>query len=261
MNNLTLRELAVSRGITVNGAVKNWQRAEVQLSAAGLRTYSQAGASRDAVPSDEELAIFWPVEPRRGAKAPRKVKAPRAAQLTLPAAPVSVAEPVTSKPETLPGSEVLNEKGVEWSTLGINVGSIGLKAFGLVHFFSWAGVFAGLIFSLVGVASLFSVRNNKRGNTSQHALKTALWLEVGLSPFDCVTIRSFLPAVDPELVGRIAKFAPMFSTEDYVQGLFWAASAGLAALVAGMSYRSLFIAREHFAEALPENENELDSTK
>jgi len=107
--------------------------------------------------------------------------------------------------------------------------SVVLTNAGLYKFFGGFGLMLGLMFAAYLLPSVLVARNRMKGDTSENALKTVLWLEVGACVLHFFTFYSCLDSAI-EFAYRCAyAFVP-------------------AAFVAVISYNAVMIVRDYNAE-------------
>ena len=121
----------------------------------------------------------------------------------------------------------------------VTIASVILTICGLYMFAAWAGGILGAMFGLVLVSAVVVARNRMKGGTSQQALDTVLWMEIGAFFLHCFTFHALLPAVP----GSFSLFIELGSA---------AVCAGFASF---LSYRAVIMVRNYNAEVDDESNN------
>lgn len=111
--------------------------------------------------------------------------------------------------------------------------SVALTVCGLFMFAQWAGALLGSMFGFVLVCAVIVARNRMKGATSEQALNTVFWMELGAFALHCFTFYKLMPA--------------------FPEGLWWQMLHGALAAACGgfasfLSYRAVIMVRNYNAE-------------
>jgi hypothetical protein len=177
-------------------------------------------------------------------KTDKKTSVPKSRTTEAPAPVVSLS-PVLNETKTADKEEKINTKGTdkdkntadkktsEWwqimtVCLLVSVLSVSLTTLGLGMFAQWAGYILGGMFALYLLASVLVSRNNQKGDTSEAALDTVLYMELGACVLHLFTFYTLLPDTHIVLRGCAAFI--------------------MAGFVAFLSYRAVKFVRLYNAE-------------
>lgn len=210
----TMAELATSNGIELATAQKRVNRAGLQWSAGS--------------PVTPEIADIL----NGGKRTVKKTATKRAASLQV----VDNTDRQTAQSKTKTDKEQptkTDKKTAEWWQIivvcfFVSLLSVTLTILGLSMFAQWAGTILGGMFALYLLASVLVSRNRLKGDTSEQALKTVLYMEIGASVLHGFTFYTLLPDTHNEL--RIT------------------AAVLMAGFVAFLSYKTVLFVRTYNAE-------------
>lgn len=196
-----------------------WDNAKVKLRRADL------SASQHSAVTPEIIAALS----GNGKQATQKRKHPKQGTVTAETA-VTVTE---TKQVTQKQKQATETKTAEWWQIVIvcffvSLLSVTLTTLGLTMFAKWAGGILGGMFALYLLASVLVSRNRLKGDTSEQALTTVLYMEIGASVLHCFTFYVLLP-----------------ETNDWLR----VPAAGImAGFVAFLSYKAVLFVRTYNAE-------------
>lgn len=236
VSGLTIADICRTAGIRPNTVGRGWGRAiqKEQIS----RPFSLS-----LVPTDAEAASVPALREVMG-KTAQPVK--RVTLLPVKAVMAAQPRPVAATQPKIKADEQpkeANKAASQWPEKyamiilpgAVTVVSIGLTLFGLNYFAQQPGLMLGIMFGLVLFSAMIVARNPLKGDTSEQALSTVFWMELGAFFLHGFTFYAKLPhpSVSPEWD--------------------WAIRAALAAPCAGfasfLSFRAVVMVRNYNAEA------------
>jgi len=232
---MSVREICEANGLKIDSVRKRWNDRREE------NPQMFPPFSKDIVPTPGQVAQIKSLASLQGLK----VVKPKAKSVPAIQVAQQPRQEVAQKAKAAPAKKPTDWNAlIEKSTMLlfpglVTIASVILTICGLYMFAAWAGGILGAMFGLVLVSAVVVARNRMKGGTSQQALDTVLWMEIGAFFLHCFTFHALLPAVP----GSFSLFIELGSA---------AVCAGFASF---LSYRAVIMVRNYNAEVDDESNN------